>query len=773
MERATLTPIQEALEAEYGTDAHGASYHVLEEDGCFRLAKDCIRNTDVHAAVKVQVAMIDLDRNPHTLWDSAENAIQTVATLAALFPDAVIFTTRRGVRMVYAYDQPLAPMAYESACKRLVAAIDKVLRSADIKLDVDQTTTQWTRIFRMPKVIRDGRATWKDSQFILHIPVDWSTVPSHRENIASAKGEPAEEFEYRDPPSVPQVQPVSEEEWKNVINTLAEPLARAGLNGLLGKLREGQPFFSAGERNATTYRVLSQFLEVFYSIAGHEPVPEEVYRLFRDATAATRGQTHAHEALSELWGMISRMVDARRYVEQSIEVPLPRRTTLTPWGTLPILAYTGGRSRYIWNPARNNYTDPISSVAALKAMFSDIWGSTYQPPVSISEELLLHMYGTHIDEVVLDLASERPHIEDNTERGRALVLPVGRRLLVNPEYDPDVAQWLKLLGGDDSEGLLDWLHWSLQLNEPLCALYLYGPKGAGKGMIAQALSAFWSGIFVKFDEAVGHFNGRLRQSPIIWLDENSNATNTGAFRSLIGNSAHTVERKFMDTETLRGNVRLIITANNEDALSLGDVQTIFDVEAVTQRVRFVRLGEEASTFLRERGGRQWTNDWVVDSRGQPGRVGRHLMWLVQNHVPTALGSRFRVEGKPTSWHYKALYSGDVGAVLAYLAEELAKGGPAASVRHVDGRVVVNIVRFLSNGYVTGALRSEGVDQKAMRRTLDSICRDSDTIREGDSVWSVVPLSIISDMPQTVYRKEKAYWRVQDILRQETEETQVA
>jgi len=766
MEYPERRGIVDCLQTEYATDAHGAGYFALTEGNCYRLGKDCIRNEEVRSSVRLQVAMLDLDRNPHVAWESAEAALEAVVLLRTLFPDAAIFTTRRGVRLVYVFEQPLMPVTYEHVCQKLILEIATVLEASGVDLEVDTTTTQWTRLFRMPKVVRDGNPTWTEPGFALDIPTDWRAISASVTTTAAVT--PEDEFPGYSNPNLPQVAAVTDEEWDFVIKGFAEAMARSGMNGLLGKLRAGIPFFEAGKRNETTYRTLAKFLEIYYSLLGEEPDPEEVYRLFYASTAATNGQASQEEALVELWGMISRMVDARRYAGQVTHQPLPRRYALTPDGNMPILAYTGGRSRYVWDKSRNNYTDPIGNSASLKAIFANVWGPTYRVGV-LPEEQLLHTFGTHVDEVVLDLGAERPRLEENQERGRRLILPVGCRMTAKPKFHADVAEWLQLLGGDDPEGLLDWLHWSLQLDQPLCALYLCGPKGAGKGMIVQALAAFWSGQFVKFDEAVSRFNGRLRDSPVIWLDETSESTNTGEFRSLVGNATHSVERKFMDSETLQGHIRMLIMANNDNALSLDDVKTVHDVEAVTQRVRFIRVPEAASQYLKDLGGSDYTRklgeEWVSRKDGTPGKIGEHIAWLHQNHAPVSKGNRFCVEGIPTSWHYRALYSGDVGAVLSVLAEELAKNNPHATAKYDTSteQVVVNVVGFLASAAIKSVLKNEGVDIRAARFTLESICRDSDTFRRGDSIWAVVPKSVVADMPQTTYRKEATYWRIQELL----------
>lgn len=762
-EISPLTDVRVALEMEYTTDAHGAAYLIEGEDVCARLAKDVLRMEDVANRLKMVVVFVDLDRHQHSEWPDADTAIRNVSLLARLFPNAAIFTTRRGVRIVFMLPRPIPAVAYGQVANPIVQDVRTKIATASVDVEVDETTVEWTRLFRMPKVIRDGTPTWQDPTFVLHIPEHWQPLQCGINNVTDATIAPGEALIPATLPGVPDAVQISDSDWDEVVKEFADPMARAGWNGLIGKLRAGEPFYAQGQRNSTTFRAINAFVDVYSEVRGESPSPLAVFSMFRAATAATKGNTAPETAVGELWSMVSRIVEAQEYADDDAHDVLPQKTVMTEWGPIPLSVYTGGRSRYIWDSGRRTYTEPIGNDDSYKAAFIDLWGAVYGIRASTTLNLL-NSHGTFVDEVILDLTVEAPRVEA-THRSRSLVLPVGKRVKVAPAYHEDVNEWLSALAGADREGLLSWLHFALKFDQPLCALYLSGVPSAGKSMIAQALAQFLSGTYVEFDEAVSRFNGRLRNSPLIWLDEVSNESATGKFRSLVGNSTHKVERKGVDAETLRGNLRMVITANNEDALRLDDVRTIYDVEAITQRVRYIRVGNAAADLLRKRGGRDYTADWVLKTSGEPGRLCEHIAWISENHVPLSRGSRFRVEGTPTAWHYRALYSGSVGAVLALLADKIAMNRKD-SVAYFDQetkQILVRVVTFLSDPGVRSSLKAEGVDPQDARATLRSVCLEDSEVGAENTAWSVIPLSIISDMPRVAYRSEKTYEAIKALL----------
>jgi hypothetical protein len=282
-------------------------------------------------------------------------------------------------------------------------------------------------------------------------------------------------------------------------------------------------------------------------------------------------------------------------------------------------------------------------------------------------------------------------------------------------------------------------------------------------MVAQALAAFYGNEFVGFDESVERFNHRLAVTPIIWLDEGGKAVNTARFRSLIGNSLHKIERKGMDPETLEGCLRLVVTANNDDALPMDDVRTIQDVQAVVERVRYIAVpsGEGGAAEYLERGGGKegMTKFWVTDEDGGPGALCRHIAWLGQQPPALAPGTRFKLHGEPTPWHYRAMYSGAVGAVMSLLAESVvADNVPSARIE--NGRIWVDPAAFVAS-YRAG-LKAEGVDAHTAKDVLRGVLTERTLEVDGRFLFEV-PKALLLDMPRSAYTKQRAYTALHERL----------
>lgn len=222
---------------------------------------------------------------------------------------------------------------------------------------------------------------------------------------------------------------------------------------------------------------------------------------------------------------------------------------------------------------------------------------------------------------------------------------------VRPAHHPDVAEWLRRLGGEKADRLLDWLATVHLLDRPTCALLVIGPKSAGKSMLAAGVAEYLSGGHAAYDDVFGsHFNAALLEHPLVWLDEKATReASSAAFRKLVGNDTHAVTRKGLPSVTLHGCPRLIVTANGQDPLKLGreDLDEA-DEDAIGERVLRIDVADDAGGYLAGRGGRSFTAEWVRRSDGFPGLIAEHLAWLAATRA-VKRGDRFLVHGDAAEW----------------------------------------------------------------------------------------------------------------------------
>jgi hypothetical protein len=261
---------------------------------------------------------------------------------------------------------------------------------------------------------------------------------------------------------------------------------------------------------------------------------------------------------------------------------------------------------------------------------------------------ILKDYSTVARDTVADLTLKISFYEPATQTFHEAACPLRD---LNPKYDEKVDEWLRLLAGDQAEKLLDWIATIGDLTRQTCALYMSGPKGVGKSLLATGLARLWTadGAPTEIGKILENFNSDLLRCPLIFADEhlpqNFRGQRTSAeLRQIIGSNSRTLARKFLPNATLVGAVRLIMAANNERLLSLDEDLSKDDLEAVGQRFLHIETSTLASDYLKKIGGRNGTEGWVDGDR-----IAQHAVWLAKTRkvVP---GDRFLVEGHRTKLH---------------------------------------------------------------------------------------------------------------------------
>ena len=269
--------------------------------------------------------------------------------------------------------------------------------------------------------------------------------------------------------------------------------------------------------------------------------------------------------------------------------------------------------------------------------------------------------------------------------------------------DERVEKWLALLGGANTEKLLDWLATITRQDEPAAALMVTGRKSAGKTMLALGLSRLWSTSgFCPMSEAAANWNASMLKSPLVVADEYVPSVNgrdpisTQQLRDLISSESRELRRKFLPNMLLRGCGRYLFLSNGEDMLHLGDETLGVDsLSAVALRFLHIAVTEEATKYLEEIGGRsaEGTAAWVNDDI-----IAKHVTWLSRNRS-VAHGNRFIVEGQVSTMHQKfAMQSPTVGFVLEFLARIVSDKNKAypSAVFIKDGKLWANAGDMLKN-----------------------------------------------------------------------------
>lgn len=300
---------------------------------------------------------------------------------------------------------------------------------------------------------------------------------------------------------------------------------------------------------------------------------------------------------------------------------------------------------------------------------------------------------------------------------------------LRPVHHADVHEWLTLFGGSDPERFLDWLAVVTLTNFPTCALYVHGLPGSGKSMLLQGMAAAWGGSPVPFDQVAASFNASILNSPIIGADEgvpNDTGNLSEVFRNLVANSTHDVRIKYKPNATLHACMRLVITANEMDALDFKKTLSGRSLQAIVERVLFINQDRAPVDYLKRLGGRKATADWANRGPGAPGKIGEHLLWLRDNRTVESNG-RFLVEGTMTDWHRQFIgqqgVKPDVIKTIAQAAKNAAK--LLRSGTHVNG---VELRRdkgcvFITKEAVVSSWAASGRDaprERVLNKTLGQL-----------------------------------------------------
>lgn len=256
-------------------------------------------------------------------------------------------------------------------------------------------------------------------------------------------------------------------------------------------------------------------------------------------------------------------------------------------------------------------------------------------PIPLKE--LVNTYGC-VANIRVDMQCERSYFipDENT-----LVLSGPQRRPLEPKYHRDVDQWLLFLSGrggvasqaqaakwqvnDEYDALCDWLACLPEVQYPVKALYIEGPKRIGKGLFADGIARIWKAGHISLDSAFRHFNNQLMGTPLVLTDEGLSPEMQkfagDVLRRGLAARSHELTLKRKDSTTIHGCLRLLFTANNLDIFRM--IKQKFkreDVEALADRFVHIDGHTDARDFLKQLGHKH--RDFV-----EKNMLAEHALWL--------------------------------------------------------------------------------------------------------------------------------------------------
>jgi hypothetical protein len=147
-------PLAAALLVEYDCDAHFTLYTSPAE---VRLLK----YEPLPAPVLFQFVALDLDFDNHKSKPTDLDFANLVRSLHCTdYTPNIVYATRGGARLIYLIEPLADPALFEANYQALLQKVAAPLANSNCPYQVDFQAQDWTRLFRCPRVVRDGVAEY-------------------------------------------------------------------------------------------------------------------------------------------------------------------------------------------------------------------------------------------------------------------------------------------------------------------------------------------------------------------------------------------------------------------------------------------------------------------------------------------------------------------------------------------------------------------------------------------------------------------------------------
>lgn len=625
-----------------------------------------------------------------------------------------------GLHVYWLFDQPLIvhdgnvraiEADYEAFQRRLIE------RAANHGWHLDLTATV-NRVWRLPGFANLKRRPDTRSVTVLYqsgprYPVPVYRTPPAARGVGSAN------------PGQPSASGGRSEASLDTVRSALRALSPASPNRVLvDLLLDGKSIAPRGERDAVLQRVCSS-VAWMPALQGLEPeLIAEVFRPSMSEWASEPGASlSADEEIAKVTDKLRRAQRDRREWEErqrkelsavaaalcrpdedEAEVEESPYAKMSAEELVHFAIVQKKTTFYLFDFERDRYSHPLVRDELL-TYAKKAWENA--PPIISLEYVnakgeikpktmpqVLASYAVTADDVLGDMTLKKSYFDPKTRIFHEAVCPIRE---LKPEFDPNVDHWIRLLGGDQADKLLDWVASVTRLDKPCAMLYLSGTPGAGKSLLPTGLSRLWhDGGPTALTNVVGDYNDQIVRCPLILLDEGlpSRKGNVSALlRSLVASKQFEIHEKYVTIRRVRGAVRIVVAANNDDVIQFTDEQlTAQDLEAVVGRILHIAVGDEAEKWLSaHNAGNAMTTGWVDGDQ-----IAKHALWLRDNRQVTP-GRRFLVEGEKREMHRKLIMKSEAtGLIIEWLARYLSNPSLYDRSAHKPPRVISGNGQFFVN-----------------------------------------------------------------------------
>lgn len=690
----TLT-LKAVMDTAFPDDRHFTTYTLQGLHEWPRLSKQSLDSFNEMVEVTTSLLVFDWDCPGHSEW-TPELYADFFTKLYEL--DGILgnwrycYTTKHGARLIYSLSTPVPVTVSE----QYIATLFGMFKEAEI--DVDPSCKDWTRLFRCPRVMRDGRDSTKDPFFEIHEQdkdLDLSTVkkspvkviPTLKHFDASRSGQPQhDEIDNY----------LKKKSGHNLVQSDFYKDAKRELKKLKcfdALFKEDVPLAETGDRNDSIMSALGSVIPIVIRQIRYA-TPEHVYALFHGPVSAF---DHDQDWFAHLWNAIMSIwpVEVAKFntvQEEKAEKETAALGTkeaiiegMRKWCDAPqLLAEDGSEIDFvdrhlIASIAPNNYflmgedghyqPFPVPAnqvIIRIRTTFLDKIIPTRKPgqygemqDMTVTEIVNRHATAIREAEYVPQLPSEG-FIEDMDGRHPVLKLPMYRRNPnLEPTYNAEVDEWLAHFFGIHYERGIDWIANALAFEEgPICAMSIAAPPGIGKTMLIEGLSECLENPgFATAREVTSQYNSILAETAFLNVNEEwpkvHGISAQEKFKNIVSGDRLPMSEKYVKGVYISNPIRLILTANNHDIIRtlLDKDMSADDREAVGQRLMHFDLDGSAAAWLAERGGNAFTGRrgarWIARP-GDPSNfiVAKHFLWLWSQRIKLEHGfiGRFLVDG---------------------------------------------------------------------------------------------------------------------------------
>lgn len=700
-------PFEEVFTKHHTKDAHLVTYQVAPLDLAMpRLSKAIaprIRQTGNDIVATMILLDWDMPGHQPLTREAFDDLMASLVGVSVEIPWAMkwilCYSSRNGVRLVYVLEIPVPVEQAEQAHRGM--AIEFNRRG----IAIDNHVQDWTRLFRLPYIVRDKKPTGEDpvQEYIFQKDNRVTVEEIPRVQVASgSRYADLQEFD-GDRPTPEEAKSLIWTDWATGKSGLTDFGSQAK------KMLRGRECFPCifemarmaerGHRDATIHQYAGQAVSMLFLEEGCTPA--HIYGLLLQPVEQLDRDVNEKPWEDILWSAVRRLwakEDARvRYDEEQVAASMDKmkdvkksvEAGMREWVDEPTarqklagdtpevftkrhMVALCGHSCYVMGV--DGYYDPtpisdkhiISMIRSrgLEGMFETRKQTADGQLQDKSNQAIVNEAGTIVKEIIAMPSPRGGYIKDmNTPQAR-LVLPAywrNERLEKTAAFSREADDWLQFFFGDGYPDALRWIAWSLAFDEgPICAMSIEGRQGSGKKMLVQGLGECLRIPRVATSEdMVGDYNYGLLETPYLSVDEGWVKPGRGRhpadqFRAMVAGDGFEVRRKFMSPVLVRSPVRVIFTANNKEAIRVlthkRDLSTA-DREALAIRLMHFSIRDEASHWIAQQGGLEFTGRaggrWIRGDGGEESDyiLARHFMHLYLNrHNLGKRDGRFLVEG---------------------------------------------------------------------------------------------------------------------------------